>query len=116
MRAALALTAIGHLALLGGCGRTPDDEPEQRVEETRQIAVPPDSTVTSWGSNMGVIGIVVTIPEGHPGAGTYTSNSSHLVEAAQDVMKTLGDPGVEVSIEVDDSGQIHSITHSVTKK
>ena len=128
MRIAIALLAVGHLALLGGCGRTPEDEPEPMVEKaveekveealegTQEFTVPPGSSISVATSEEGDVRIVITIPEGQPWAGTYTSNSPYLAAEAQAAMKTLGDPGVEVSIEVDDSGQIHSITHSVTKK
>jgi hypothetical protein len=38
------------------------------------------------------------------------------VDLAYDVMRTLDDPQAEASIVVDDSGEIQSISHSVTMK
>jgi hypothetical protein len=114
MRLALAFLAICHLALLGGCGETPDETPDPPIDEGKVIAVPPGSSISVEAGPDGDVKIVIIVPDGQPGAGTYTSTSPHLLPGAQTAMKTLGDPGVEVSIKVDGSGEIQSLSDSVT--
>jgi hypothetical protein len=120
MRIAIAFLAVAHLALLGGCEKAPEEEqvptPEPKVESTREIAIPSGSSVSVETSVEGDIRIVVVIPEGHPGAGTYTSTSPQLVDVANDLIRTLDDPHCTASIQVDESGEIHLISHSVTMK
>ncbi len=122
MRIALAFLAICHLALLGGCGETPDETPDPSIDEGKAIVVSPGSSISVEGgpdSKLRLHGagngkIVIIVPDGQPGAGTYTSTSPHLLPVATTAMKTLGNPGVEVTFKVDGSGDIQSISHSVT--
>ena len=118
MRITLAFLAIGCLAALFGCDAAPEEEPDAvpvpSVDEARRIIVPPGSSISVGVGVEGDVEIVITVPEGHPGAGTYKSTSPHLVPEARTSMETLGDPGVEVAIKVDESGEIQALSHSVT--
>jgi hypothetical protein len=58
----------------------------------------------------------VVIRAGKDGAGSYSSSSPHLREAAADSARTLTDPDTKTEITVDGNGALVSISSTVTKR
>ena len=110
MRATLILVIA---LILVACG-TPDGQTSPDEPVFRKIELPVD-TIFSVGLGEGDTAIsTVTVPDGHPDAGTYTTDSPHLHGPIGEAMKLMGKPGARAWIQVDEEGVIQFVTTSVT--
>ena len=106
-------------AVLAACGTTTEEPAAAPAEtsaagELRKIVLNPGVSISISVDSQGGTSITVRIPDGHGDAGTYTSTSPHMLDDFQAIQGTLGQPGVEASIQVDGKNEIVIVSHKVT--
>jgi len=113
------LASVLLTATLASCGTTTEEPAAAPAEtsspeELRKIDLTEGAEFTISVDSQGGTSITVRIPDGHGDAGTYTSTSPHMLDDFQAIEETLGQPGVEASIQVDGKNEIVIVSHSVT--
>ncbi len=113
----------GVLAMLVSACSGPVVKPVKEDSQSVEVQEAPVATRTitmTKGDSLGVrvstegdVDITLTIIEGKPDAGVYTSEDKTLLEIARYAENALGDPNTTVSVKVDAAGQIVSIVHSL---
>ncbi len=115
----MAATLLVSALLLTACQTTTETEvvtiaQSTATTELREFDLPPTTAISIRVGVDGSTRSLVTIPAGHPGAGTYVTESEHLLPNLQDASGTLGEPGVEASITVNEAAEIVGVSHTVT--
>lgn len=85
-------------------------------EAQRTITLTKGDTIHVESGPGGGATITVIVEAGKKGAGSYSSSSPHLREAADEAARTLADPNTETRITVDGTGALVSISSTVTKR
>ncbi len=85
-------------------------------EAQRTITLTKGDTIHVESGPGGGATITVIVEVGKKGAGSYSSSSPHLREAADEAARTLADPNTETRITVDGTGALVSISSTVTKR
>ncbi len=83
-------------------------------KELREIPLPPGTSIGASVGDDAQIEMYVTVPEGETDAGTYVTRSPYLFEGLHAIRDGFGRLGNEALIRVDDTGEIVSVTHTVT--
>ena len=113
------LASVLLTATLASCGTTTEEPAAAPAEtsspeEVRTIVLTEGSMITIAVDPQGGSSITVRIPDGHAGAGTYTSTSPHMLDDFHAIQETLGQPGVAAWIQVDGRNEIIVVSHEVT--
>jgi hypothetical protein len=107
MRSPAVWIAAALLGALAGCGR---DDPAS----PRKATLSRGSTLSVSTTTEGRVEIVVTVPPGAEGAGTYRSTDAALADSAREAKSSLNEPGVAVRVTVD-GDRIVALEHSRTR-
>jgi len=107
MRSPVVWVAAALLGALAGCGKEAPASP-------RTISLSRGSTLAVSTTTEGRVEIVVTVPPGAEGAGTYRSTDVALADSAREAKNSLNEPGVVVRVTVD-GDRIVALEHSRTR-
>jgi hypothetical protein len=116
---AAALLALAIVTALAACNLEKDSVDFDRADRQsagRRIELPADASISIGTSVEGTMSGVVKIPEGHPDAGVYTTDSPALVQSLVDVQHALAEPGGTASIKVGENGRILEVSSGVVKQ